>query len=482
MNSLFVLFGGTGDLAFKKLMPAFYNLIHEHMIPQKFAIVSIGRRKLSHREYRIMAREAIEKHARFPFDDWRWREFADHIYYYQMNFNNTDDYAGLESYLSELDEQYETAGNKLFYLATAPDYFKIIVNALKPWVCMKCSSSWNRVLIEKPFGHDLISAQDFNASIQEVFNENDIFRIDHYLGKEMIQNIMVLRFANEIFEPIWNKEHIDHIQITVAEKMGVGSRGRYYEKSGALRDMVQNHILQILALIAMDKPEHYNTEAIRNAKVNIFKHLQTYSDDTLKDLLVFGQYLAHRPEDNDYIKEPHVDSESDTETFVAMKVCIESDRWKGVPFYIRTGKSLKKKTAKVIVRFKEQASAFREGLEPNTLVIRIQPHEGIDLRFNMKTPGAVHEIKPAHMDFCQNCEHGNQSPEAYEKLIFDALSGDSTLFTRWDEVEAAWRFIDRITKSCVNKKELTYDYITGSWGPAESDKMIEKDQRKWLDL
>lgn len=482
MNSIFVLFGGTGDLTFKKLMPAFYHLLHEHMIPKKFAIVAIGRKELSHREYRVRAREAIEKHGRFQFEDWRWRDLADHIYYFNMDFNDREKYSDLEIFLNDLDNRYDTRGNKLFYLATSPSYFEVIVKSLNIWACMKCGGSWNRIIIEKPFGHDLESASRFNLAIQDVFSEECIYRIDHYLGKEMIQNIMVLRFANQIFDPIWNKDNIDHVQITLSERDGIGHRGNYYEKSGALRDMVQSHIMQIISLVAMERPSEFNMSQIQNEKLKVLKSISLYSDGTLKNNVVFGQYIARNSDEKSYVKEDQVDENSKTETFVAMKVCIDNDRWEGVPFYIRTGKHMKKNTAKVIIVFKELASDFRENLEPNMLVIRIQPQEGVDLKFNLKTPGAVHEIKSANMDFCQNCEHDSHSPEAYEKLLYDAYCGDITLFSSWVEVEAAWNFIDKITKTCIPKEELTFDYEIGSWGPEKSDELIKSENREWLDL
>lgn len=483
-----VIFGGTGDLAHRKLLPAIYNLQSEELLPENFAVVAIGRRDKTKEDYRKEIYDSIKQFSRFGMDNEVWNRIKNRIYYRRMDFLQTEDYQGLNEYLNEIDKKHKTKGNRIYYMAVAPEYFEGIVENLNNFCIDRKAHSWNRVVIEKPFGKNLSSAIYLNNKIVEVFKEENTYRIDHYLGKEMLQNIMVIRFANMLFEPLWNNKYIDHIQISSSETVGMKNRGGYYERSGAMRDMVQSHMLQLLSLIAMEPPNDLETKSIRDEKVKVLKALKEIKPEAVSENVVRGQYGPGGLADKrvlGYREESNVSPHSNTETFVALKVNIENLRWSGVPFYIRTGKRMEKKSTEIIIQFKsmENILYFKEKkVLPNMLVIRIQPTEGVFLQFNAKEPGNHKNIIPVQMDFCQNCEVGIDSPEAYEKLLFDALRGDTTLFTRWDEVESSWKFIDHILRGWNDSKPVFPNYEAGSWGPKESDMLLQRDNRNWINL
>ncbi|MEJ6950698.1 glucose-6-phosphate dehydrogenase [Natronospora cellulosivora (SeqCode)] len=477
----FIIFGATGDLTHRKLLPAFYNLYRQGQLPDNLNIYAIGRRDKNDQIYREEARNAVIEHSRFDFKEDSWDEFAAKIKYLKFDISQDEGYQVLKQ---EFNENYR----QIYYLAVSPDYFSLIVDKLDEHDMLKNREKNSRLVIEKPFGHNLESAINLNEKISSVFPEEDIYRIDHYLGKEMLQNIMVLRFANSIFEAIWNNKFIDNIQIISNELGGVGDRGGYYDQSGALRDMLQNHILQLLSLTAMEAPGSMDNEAVRNEKVKVLKALEI-EDDKLEDYTVRGQYdsgMIDGEQVVSYRGESRTADESNTETFVAVKTFINNLRWADVPFYLKTGKRTTRKSTEVIVEFKEAAHPAYQSkvssLMPNLLVIRIQPQEGVFFQFNAKHPGTDTKIVPVQMDFCQNCQLGENSPEAYERLLFEVMKGDSTLFTRWDEVEYSWRFVDKIAKLWQEKEPEFPNYKAGSNGPKEANELLERDGRKWWDI
>lgn len=475
-----VIFGGTGDLTYRKLMPALYNLKYEGMLPGSFLVVSVGRRDKTDEEYRNEVFESIKKYSRLKINFDVWNKLRERIYYKKFDFTDDSGYINLNIFLKNMDIKYNTNGNRIYYLAVPPEYFSVIVEKIRIHCLTENSYSWKRVVIEKPFGRDLESAQYLNKKITDLFTEKNTYRIDHYLGKEMLQNIMVIRFANVFFEPVWNNKYIDNIQISSSETIGVENRGGYYEKAGALRDMVQNHMLQLLTLTAMEPPINLNTESVRDEKVKVLKSLEIFTPEIVRKNVVRGQYVGYRQEDR-------VSPVSNTETFIALKVHIENFRWAGVPFYIRTGKKMPEKSTAIIIQFKPLPGIlyFKEygNLNPDLLVIKIQPEEGVHLQFNAKIPGTGDVvIEPVQMDFCQNCEIGSNSPEAYERLIYDVMRGDSTLFTRWDEVEYSWKFIDKIAEVWKNEIPDFPNYDPGTWGPKEADELLIRDSRRWWNI
>ncbi|MCM8901681.1 glucose-6-phosphate dehydrogenase [Caldicoprobacter algeriensis] len=488
MDCLLVIFGGTGDLAHRKLYPAVYNLFLSGQLSQHFAVVSVGRRDKTNEEFRRDAVEAIKKFSRpNSGTDEDLNAVVSRFYYYKLDISDSYGYVGLKEYLSRLDDRYGTQGNRVYYLAVAPEHFKTIVQHLKSaGMVVNDGLSWQRLIIEKPFGSDLSSAIALNNVITSVFSERHVYRIDHYLGKEMLQNIMTIRFANALFEPLWNNKYIDHVQIISSETVGVENRGSYYEKAGALRDMIQNHMLQLLMLTAMEPPAQLDTESIRDEKVKVLKSLSEMTPAKVRRDVVRGQYgggyIDGKPVVG-YREESRVSPFSNTETFMAMKVEIENFRWGGVPFYLLTGKRLPKKFTEIVIQFISlpEVLYFKElkGLKPNTLLIRIQPREGVELYFNAKKPGIKNEIIQVGMDFCQNCAVDAVSPDAYERLLLDAMKGDSALFTRWDEVEYAWRFVDNIAKVLAEEEPDFPNYPAGTWGPPAARKLIERDGRRW---
>jgi glucose-6-phosphate 1-dehydrogenase len=483
-----VIFGASGDLTFRKLIPALYNLGADGDLPTAFNVVGFARREKTDEGFRKELEEQARKFSRQGINDELWASFASRIYYHQSEFGTSERYVDLAKRLDELDASSGTRGNRLFYLSVAPSEFPGILEQLaKAGLNKTKEGSWARVIVEKPFGKDLPSAQTLNRVVNEVFHEKHTYRIDHYLGKETAQNIMVLRFANAILEPLWNSRYIDHVQISGAEPLGVESRGPYYETSGALRDMIQNHLLQLLSLVAMEPPVELSADAIRDEKVKVIKSLRPMSPEDVARDVVRGQYAAGAIGGKDviaYRSEERVNPQSMTETYAALKVHVDTWRWAGVPFYVRFGKRLAKGATEIAVQFKEIPPVlFSKETEigPNVLVIRIQPDEGISLRIQAKRPGTALAIEPVKMDFAYGTSFGKASPEAYERLLLDAMAGDATLFARRDEVENAWAFIDRIEHAwhkSPNPPPLAF-YPSGSWGPKEADDLLERDGRSW---
>jgi glucose-6-phosphate 1-dehydrogenase len=479
-----VIFGASGDLTHRKLIPALCNLAHEGQLPAAFAIVGFARRPKTNEAFRAELREGVEKFSRFsPINPAVWDSFAQGIFYHQAEFGDGTGYDSLKQALQQIDRVRGTAGNRIFYLATAPTEFTPIIEHLGQH---GLGNSGARIIVEKPFGRSLATARDLNRVLAGAFEEQQIFRIDHYLGKETVQNILALRFANEIFEPLWNQKYVDHVQITVAESLGVEGRGGYYELSGALRDMVQNHMMQLLSLTAMEAPTGLDAEDIRDEKVKVLRSIRPIQPDQIQQLAVRGQYATGSIAGKQvpgYLTEPNVAPDSRTETFVALKLYLDNWRWAGVPFYLRHGKRLPKQVAEIAIQFKAPpavlfAAEQAAPLQPNVLVLRIQPDEGISIRMNAKVPGTALNIQPVKMDFRYGGSFGARSPDAYERLLHDVIVGDSTLFTRDDEVECSWSIMDAVEEGW-RKSPAPFAYESGTWGPAEADAFIERDGRKW---
>jgi glucose-6-phosphate 1-dehydrogenase len=480
-KAIIVIFGATGDLAKRKLFPSIYRLVENNKISKEFAVVGVGRRPWSNDEFRNNVSDSIQTAMK---ESKELDDFTSHFYYHPFDVTNPTSYLELNNLLNNLDGTYETEGNRVFFLAMAPEFFGTIAQNLKKQG-LTATNGWSRIVIEKPFGHDLPSAQKLNQEIREAFNEDQIYRIDHYLGKEMVQNIEVISFSNALFEPLWNNRYISNIQITSSETLGVEDRGRYYENSGALRDMVQNHMLQMVALLAMEPPIKLNTNEIRSEKVKVLRALRAVSEDEVKDYFIRGQYsngeldgkqlIAYRDENN-------VDDDSQTETYVAGKLLIDNFRWAGVPFYIRTGKRMAAKSTKIVVQFKDipMNLYYKKGetVPPNLLIINIQPDEGITLHLNVKKDGG--NSKPVKLDLSNNFFDGINTPEAYEKLLYDCMRGDATNFTHWDEVALSWSFVDPISEAWKKGKAELTTYPSGSMGPKEADELLKDDDNEWL--
>jgi len=495
-----VIFGASGDLSKLKLVPAMYELAREKLLPEKFALVGYARTAMSDEEYRKDCRAAIEQHARSlkggkPIDETIWKSLESRVYYCSGQYDQVESFQKLNERLAQIDAAQGTAGNRLFYISTPPGVFEPIITNLGKSGCAvrhANKSPYHRVIIEKPFGKDLASARQLNQVCLAHLGEEQIYRIDHYLGKETVQNLMVLRFANSIFEPIWNYKYIDHVQITVGETVNADDRAGYYDSSGALRDMVQNHIFQIMALVAMEPPSALDAQAIRDEKVKVYRSIRPIRPNQVDQFAVRGQYSAGVYNDgkkdiktDGYLKARGVKEGSRTETFAAIKVFIDNWRWSGMPFYIRTGKAMPKKMSEVTVRFRQPPmTLFQKQCEspvyPNDLVIKIAPEEGISWVLNGKVPGGTLNIKPVELDFFYKQTFQKEAPEAYERLIFDCMLGDQTLFIRGDEVEAAWQVIDPIEQGWLESKLAPQQYQPGTWGPQRAMDLIELDGRRWL--
>jgi glucose-6-phosphate 1-dehydrogenase len=484
-----VIFGASGDLTKRKLIPALYNLARQRLLPQDFAIVGFARGGLSTDAFReTMGSNLREHHPEEP-DAALWDWMASRLHFVQGNFDEDAAFERLAESLEEIERDHDTQGNVLFYLATAPDYFAPVVARLAAaGLTQEREGRWRRVIVEKPFGSDLESARELNCELRESLHERQIYRIDHYLGKETVQNLLVFRFANGIFEPIWNRRYVDHVQITVAEQLGVEGRGGYYDDAGALRDMVPNHVSQLVSLVAMEPPISFDADAVRDEQSKVLRAIQPMTPEEVLQRTVRGQYGAGHIGDRelpDYRSEPKVDPESHTETFVAMKLGIDNWRWKDVPFYVRVGKALPKRVTEISVQFKRPPFVlFRETtvekLMPNVLVINVQPDEGITLRFGAKVPGAIMRIDMVDMDF-HYAEHFGRAPATgYERLLYDAMLGDQTLFQREDMVESGWRVVQPLLDvwHALPPRDFP-NYRAGTWGPKEAAQLLERDGRQW---
>ncbi len=485
-----VIFGATGDLTHRKIVPAFYHLAKNGLLPDDFAIIGFARRPKSDDEFRKDLGDALRQFSHTkPVDEEVWKKLSSHIYYFQGELDDPEAYKRLAEKLKTLPESAKIGENYLFYLATSPEYFgQAAQNLAAAGLASKADGTRRRLIVEKPFGSDLKSAQELNRTLQAAFAEKDIFRIDHYLGKETVQNLIYFRFANSIYEPLWNHLYIDHVQITVAEQVGVESRGGYYEHAGAARDMLQNHLFQLFTLTAMEAPASLDAESIRDEKVKVLRSIPTPSLSFLQKNVVRAQYgggyINNKPIPS-YRQEEKVAHDSLTETFVAARFEIDNWRWHGVPFYLRTGKALATQFTEINIVFKRPpsvlfAASSEDRLRRNTLRIRIQPNEGISIKFNAKVPGKA-ESEAVDMAFLYRSGFDHYLPEAYERLIVDALIGESTLFTRSDEVEQAWRLVDSIKSAWAQQgaRDLPL-YACGSMGPVESDQLLEKDGRFWI--
>src|SRR5437762_200300 len=484
-----VIFGATGDLTHRKLIPALYNLAADGDLPPAVTIVGFARREKSDDQFRNELENASRKFSRQTVRDDIWKTFAESIVYHRSEFEDEGGYKTLAKRLDKIDKESGTRGNRLFYFAAAPDQFEPILKHLKAaGLNETCKGSWARVIVEKPFGADLASARELNRIVRNSFTEEQTYRIDHFLGKETAQNILVLRFANAIFAPLWNTHYIDQVQITAAETLGVEMRAGFYERTGALRDMVQNHLLQLLCLVAMEPPTDLSADSIRDEKVKVVRSLRRFSHDEIASAVVRGQYAKGAINGKSaagYREEEKVKADSKTETFVALRLYIDNWRWSDVPIYMRVGKRLPKSGTEISLHFKHAPAVLfnKEAvtLDQNVLVIRIQPDEGISLRMQAKMPGTSFRIQPVKMDFHYGTSFGKASPEAYERLLLDAISGDATLFARRDEVEQAWALIDIIENAWsekTNAPELSF-YPAGSWGPEEADELLARDGRAW---
>ncbi|MEI8365485.1 MAG: glucose-6-phosphate dehydrogenase [Parachlamydiaceae bacterium] len=489
---ILVIFGATGDLTSRKLIPALYNLAREGQLPGHFACVGFARREKSNEMFRQEMLDAVNKFSRIkPADKDVWNTFSEQLFYHQAEFHEDQGYADLDKLLRRLDTQFGTKGNRVFYLSTQPSFFPLIVEKLNQYKLLydvnEVQDKWSRVIIEKPFGHDLKSAEKLQSEISKHLDEKQIYRIDHYLGKETVQNILVFRFSNSIFEALWNKNHIDNIQITVSEEIGIGTRGRLWEEAGMLRDIVQNHMMQLLSLVAMEPPISLKADAIHAEKIKVIEAIRPFSQQEISTCVIRGQYGPGYIDGKDvkgYRQEDNVAPNSAVETYVALKLMVDNWRWTGVPFYLRAGKRLPKRSTEIAIVFKSAPGyLFQKDShqnEPDTLVIRIQPDEGISLKMNCKIPGLSSLIQPVKMDFQYGAYFGAKPPEAYERLICDCMSGDNTLFARADESLASWRLFTPVLDYWDKEKQNDFpNYPSGTWGPKGAEALMSRDGRQW---
>jgi glucose-6-phosphate 1-dehydrogenase len=483
-----VIFGASGDLTKRKLLPALFHLEQSNLLPEEFSVVGVARRPLQG-EFEKDMREGILQFGGVQEGEKKLDEFMQKVSYFAMNFDDPGGYDKLKTVLEGIDQKQGTKGNRLFYLATAPEYFAEIIEQLGGHGMAKPQQGNVHVIIEKPFGHDLASARQLNDEVNRVFAEDQIFRIDHYLGKETVQNILIFRFANGIFEPVWNRNYVDHVQITAAEDIGIEGRGPFYEKAGALRDVIQNHVMELLSFVALEPPVSFEADSMRREKVKVWRSVQPiHFMDAVR-----GQYGPGKVDGKDvkgYRQEDRVDPNSSTETYAALKVGIENWRWAGVPFYLRAGKRLAKRVTEITIQFKQppqllfknQSGACRE-LQPNLIAMRIQPDEGISLRFGAKVPSPNMEVCPVNMNFSYAEAFGKSSANGYERLLLDAMLGDATLFAHRDGVEATWSLLTPILDYwAANKPKDLPNYAAGTWGPKSADELLARDGRAWHKL
>jgi glucose-6-phosphate 1-dehydrogenase len=485
-----VIFGASGDLTKRKLVPALFTLFTEGALPDAFAVVGFARKALTDDAFRAEMKEACAKFARHrPLDEAKWNTFEQGLFFQAGEYDDAASYGALDERLGRIDAERGVKGNRIFYLSTPPSNFPITVARLGAagLVDRDGQAPFRRVIIEKPFGTDLASAQQLNRDVLAVLDEKAVYRIDHYLGKETVQNLMVLRFANGLFEPLWNSRYVDHVQITGAEAIGIEGRGGYFEQAGILRDMVQNHLFQVLAITAMEPPVSMNADDLRDEMVKVLKALRPIPEGRFDEHVVRGQYrsgtIAGRRQVS-YQEETGVTRGSQRETYVALKLHIDNWRWAGVPFYLRSAKAMPKKVTEVALVFREAplrlfGGRAAQGQSPNVLAIRIQPDEGVSLRFGAKVPGNSMEIQPVNMEFRYGTSFGNEPPEAYERLLLDCMLGDQALFTRGDEVEASWRWVSRVHRAWESSKSDVHSYEAGTWGPDEADRLLLRDGHQW---
>jgi glucose-6-phosphate 1-dehydrogenase len=487
--TILIIFGSMGDLTWRKLAPALYNLLLAHQLPEHFAVIGLDMKEGSADEFRLRLRDGASSFCECgPVEEKTWNGFAANLTYISGDFADPATYAALRMQLDAQEKEWNIPANHVFYLAIPPAIVESIVHRIGE-AQLAADRRHVRIVVEKPFGHDLASAIALNGLLTAVFEEGQIYRIDHYLGKETVQNILALRFANALFEPVWNRRYIDHVQITVAEQVGVEHRGAYYEHAGALRDMIQNHLMQILTLIAMEPMVSFDADEIRNKKVDVLRAIRPISTEQVQELAVRGQYAAGLMGDQNvpaYRSEPGVADDSPVETFAAIKLSVDNWRWQGVPFYLRTGKRLKLKASEVTIQFQPVPhQSFPKtavlAWQPNRLTIHIQPLEGIRLSLQAKQPGSSLHLSPVDMHFSYQEAFKSKSPEAYETLLADVMLGDATLFMRADQVEASWSVLDPILQAWADQKPADFpNYPAGTWGPQAADTLIEKDGRSWL--
>jgi len=488
-----VIFGASGDLSHRKLLPALYNLSLSGVLPANFAVVGFAKDEFSQESYRTEMKKAVAEHSRRkPLDEEVWGDFAAGLDYVSGSFEDLASFQKLKAALERADQERGTRGNRLFYCAVPPSVMPLILKQLSAAGLVQNRGKgkpWSRIILEKPFGHDTESARELNACVHEVFAESQVYRIDHYLGKETVQNLMVFRFGNSIFEPIWNRQFVDHVQITAAEDIGVERRGAYYEEAGILRDMVQNHLMQLLSLTAMESPVAMDADAVRDEKVKVLRAIRPVLREEVQQYTVRGQYARgayHGKAAAAYREEERVAKDSRMATFAALKLYVDNWRWEGVPFYLRTGKRLPKRVTEISVHFQRLPHALFGAMQGeaarNVLAIRIQPDEGISMRFNSKVPGEGMRVRTVNMDFRYGQAFGAEPPEAYERLLLDSMIGDATLFTRADEVDTAWRLVTEILEGWKEWPSDPSFYEAGSWGPQAAEDLIGADGRHWRRL
>jgi glucose-6-phosphate 1-dehydrogenase len=481
-----VIFGASGDLTRRKLIPALFHLSVHACLAPRYAIVGFARTRSDDASFRDQARDATRRSPESRFDEPRWEEFVRCLSYIQGEYDAPESYAALARRLDRIDQELHLNGNRLFYLATPPETYETVIQNLGRAGLTRPRSpgSWVRIIVEKPFGRDLDSARRLNGSLLHVFDESQVYRIDHYLGKETVQNLLVFRFGNSLFEPLWNHKYISHVQITAAETLGVEHRAGFYDRAGAMRDMIQNHVLQLVSLVALEPPAAFEATSVRNEKLKVLQCIRPYSPEAVREHVVRGQYQAGSVDGKEvpgYRSEKGVRADSATETFVAARIAVDNWRWAGVPFYVRTGKRLARRVTEIAIRFHRAPHVVFRGrdIQPNWLVLNLQPEEGISLAFEAKLPGPNLRIQTVTMDFSYASAFGSATPGAYATLLNDCLRGDATLFDRADCVEAAWSLVTPILEAWAESRDPIPGYRAGSWGPGEAGHLLERDGTRW---